>query len=265
MTEPLLRLENLCVGYTCKNRFFSDVSLTLERGELVTLFGRNGSGKSTFLRTLAGQIAPLEGGVYIEGQDISKLSAREMAHRIGYAPTRLETASYATVAEVVALSRFAHLSWWKPRTDTDHQIVANAMQQVGITDLAQKEVETLSDGERQRVLLAMVLAQETPMLLLDEPTAFLDIFAKQEIATLLAVIAHQMKRLVVCATHDWTSFLSVSDRFLWIEEKSLREVSHEQMQELFTASTTFRPENRYRHSSYNVPLAISVKKEDETV
>lgn len=179
-----LTFENLTIGYQLGHKnekvVASGLSATLESGLLTCLLGRNGTGKSTLLRTLA---ELWQGDVAVVLTD--PLDVRNL-----------------TVEEVVALGRTPHTNFWGTLRQEDKAVVAEAMKLVGITSLAQTDIGTLSDGERQKVMIAKALAQQTPIILLDEPTAFLDYPSKQEVMQLLHMLAHEQGKAILLSTHD---------------------------------------------------------------
>jgi len=203
-TRSLLRARGLVVGHARVRRrrtVIEDLDLSLRAGELVCLLGRNGSSKSTLLRTLTGLLPPLAGQVELQGRDLARCSPRQRARRlaaVGPAPAPIGP---ITVAETVALGRYPYTRWHGRLTPVDRRAVAAAMASVGIEALVQRRVETLSDGERQKTMVARALAQEAEILVLDEPTAFLDITARAELMLTLAALAAR-GRAVVASSHD---------------------------------------------------------------
>jgi iron complex transport system ATP-binding protein len=182
MTE--MHFENLTIGYQLgrKNEkvVARGLSATLKGGQLTCLLGRNGTGKSTLLRTLAERWRGVVAVVLTDPLDVRNLTAEE----------------------VVALGRTPYTNFWGTLRQDDKAAVAEAMQLVGITALAQHDIATLSDGERQKVMMAKALAQQTPVIILDEPTAFLDYPSKQEVMALLQMLAHEQGKAVLLSTHD---------------------------------------------------------------
>lgn len=209
-----LRVEgiHLSVGYSPQRPILENLNFSFSVGELVALTGRNGSGKSTLLRTLAGGLKPISGKILLqEGNEHCLLSEDEHSkHYVAFLPSHLLFAEYTTVSEFVALGRFKHLGWFAPRTQHDHEMVERALCEVGLSGFETKIMAELSDGQRQRASIAFVLVQETPVLLLDEPTAFLDYVARQEIVQLLSFLAHKQSRLVLYATHD----IELAERYI---------------------------------------------------
>ncbi len=243
-----VRFQELTIGYrTGRNVKVIAERLTgeLTGGELTCLVGRNGTGKSTFLRTIAGLQAPLGGRVEVtpprpsQGEGVGEnsisihsLSANERAKMIGVVLTQKPDVQNMTVEEVVGLGRTPYTGFFGTLSKADRAIVAEAMEQVGIMPLAQRNIQMLSDGERQKVMIAKALAQQTPVILLDEPTAFLDYPSKVELMQMLHQMAKEMDKTIVLSTHDIELAAKIATRFLLLSEKGLQEV---QASELLTS------------------------------
>jgi ABC-type cobalamin/Fe3+-siderophores transport system ATPase subunit len=184
------------------------------RGEFVAVLGANGVGKTTLLRTLAGVRAADGGSVLLEGREIARFSAAERARRIAHIAGDDLFLDHLVVRDVVAMGRYPHRPWWQwheaPRDDS---AVAHAMRAVHLHTLANRRFDTLSSGERQRVWLALALAQEAPLLLLDEPTSHLDVRVAREILYLLRAQVEAGKT-VICALHDLNEAAEFADRLL---------------------------------------------------
>jgi iron complex transport system ATP-binding protein len=183
-------------------------------GGLTAIVGRNGTGKSTLLRAMAGLERPLAGEVRVEDVVLSAMSAREVARRVGFVSTQRIRVTNLRVRDVVALGRTPYTDWIGRLTPEDEEAVSAALSQVGMSDFADKQVDTLSDGEAQRVMIARVLAQDTPVILLDEPTAFLDLPNRYEVCLLLKKLAEERGRTVVFSSHDLGIVLTLADRVL---------------------------------------------------
>jgi len=198
-------LDSLTTGYlrgkeeTVVSR---GLTATLPAGRLTCLLGRNGAGKSTLMRTLVGFQKPLAGCIHIGDSDISRLTPLEMARMAGVVLTDRIQARELTVGELVSMGRAPYTDTWGRLSDADREAVARAMEMTGIMDMKGRRVSSLSDGERQRAMIAKALAQDTPVILLDEPTAFLDYPGKVEIMRLLRTLASEAGRTVMLSTHD---------------------------------------------------------------
>ena len=207
-------LNNLVIGYQ-GYKVAGPMTDNLHAGELCCLLGANGAGKSTLLRTLAAFQPPLEGEIRIDGRNISEIPPRQLSTLIGIVLTERIKMGGITVRDMVAMGRSPYTNFWGRLTDEDNHEVDQAMQQVGITQFANRQISTLSDGERQKVMIAKALAQGTPIILLDEPTAFLDFPSKVEVMLLLGRLAHEMGKSIFLSTHDLDLALQTADR-LWL-------------------------------------------------
>jgi iron complex transport system ATP-binding protein len=210
----MIELRHLTVGYGTK-AVLSDICQTLEAGRLVCLLGSNGVGKSTLLRTLAGFLQPLSGKVLLGGKDISTLSLSERSKAVSVVLTERVEVPYMKVRNLVGMGRSPYTGFFGTLTKEDKTIVGEAIEMVGIEDLAERTIDTLSDGERQKAMLAKALAQQTPVILLDEPTAFLDFHAKISTLRLMLKLAHETGKTILMSTHDVEMALRLSD-LLWI-------------------------------------------------
>ncbi|MFH8143094.1 MAG: ABC transporter ATP-binding protein [Muribaculaceae bacterium] len=214
MNDTVLRLEDVAVGYGSAP-LYEGVSLRVSRGELVTLLGANGAGKSTLLRCVTGRLAPMRGLVEVAGRSLSEIPPRELARLVSIVSTGRELAGALTVAELVALGRQPHTGFFGRLSRHDREVVGLAMAAVGMEGFAQRQVASLSDGERQKVMIARALAQETPLVVLDEPTAFLDVASRLETMQLLSRLAREEGKAVILSSHDVGSALRLSQR-LWL-------------------------------------------------
>lgn len=216
--SPAFSLYHITTGYRSRHATHvvaSDINATLPQGQLTCLLGPNGAGKSTLLRTLAAFQPPLAGEILLEGRPLASYTTQELATRIGIVLTERPNIQGMTVAELVAMGRSPYTGFWGQLHDDDLAQVEEAIQLVGIENLRRRNVNTLSDGERQKVMIAKTLAQQTPIILLDEPTAFLDYPSKVEVLLLLRRLAHQMNKTIFLSTHDLELALQTADN-LWL-------------------------------------------------
>lgn len=227
-----IQLYNLSIGYG-KHTVVSDINATLNSGRLTCLLGRNGVGKSTLLRTLAGFIPPIAGKIYIQGTPLERLSHQELAEKISVVLTERMDIRNLTATELVGLGRTPYTGFWGVLSDEDHKIVSKSMQLVGIEQLAERNISSLSDGERQKVMIAKALAQQTPIIILDEPTAFLDFQSKVDTLRLLAQLAHELDKTVFLSIHDIELALQITDAIWLLDDQ----------QKLHTGTTTQLIEN----------------------
>lgn len=213
-------VSHLCTGYTGKGGVkvvAADITAALRSGELTCLLGANGAGKSTLLRTLSAFQPALSGEIRIEGRPIGTYSPRELSTRIGVVLTEKPDLRNMRVEELVGMGRSPYTGFWGGLGADDRRIVDEAIGQVRIEGLRHRMAHTLSDGERQKVMIAKALAQQTPIIFLDEPTAFLDFPSKVEIMQLLQRLAREMEKTVFLSTHDLELALQIADR-LWLME-----------------------------------------------
>lgn len=210
----MIELKNLSTGYG-RHTVSANLNATLQSGRLTCLLGPNGVGKSTLLRTLCGFQPPLEGRMEMDGKDMAQLSRKEMSRSIGVVLTERPDVTDMRASDMVALGRTPYTGFWGRLGTEDRNRVNEAMQLVGITHLAHRMIHTLSDGERQKVMIAKALAQQTPVILLDEPTAFLDFPSKVETMRLLHRLAHESGKTVFLSTHDLETAIQLSDD-LWL-------------------------------------------------
>lgn len=216
-----IELKGLSTGYHTKkgDRVVSQsITATLQAGELTCLLGPNGAGKSTLLRTLCAFQPPLSGEMLLDGCPLESFTSQELATRIGVVLTERQDIRGMRVREMVAMGRSPYTGFWGKLSAEDEAAVDAAIEAVGIQPLSRRMVHTLSDGERQKVMIAKALAQQTPVILLDEPTAFLDFPSKVEMLLLLAHLAHDMQKIIFLSTHDLELALQTADR-LWLMGK----------------------------------------------
>lgn len=214
----MIHLENLSVGYKEKQhvkRVAGPINADIQDGELTCLLGTNGVGKSTLLRTLAGFQPPLEGSIYIQGKELKSYNHKQLAQTLSIVLTERCDVPNMSVSDLIGLGRNPYTGFWGTPNETDRNLVRQALTLVGIEALAQREMQTLSDGERQKVMIAKALAQETPVILLDEPTAFLDFPSKVEIMQLLHKLSREMNKTIFLSTHDLELALQIADT-LWL-------------------------------------------------
>ena len=224
--NPSLAFHALTTGY-CHGSRQSIVGRGLEgslpRGTLTALLGTNGAGKSTLLRTLAGLQPPLAGDIFWEGNSLASLTPEERAKRLSIVLTVRPETGNLTVREVVALGRLPHRQglWGSRNAAADAEAVERAMQLTTTSAWSERPVSRLSDGERQRVFIAKALAQETPLILLDEPTAFLDYPSRVQFFNLLKRLTNEMGKTVLLSSHDVELAAAHADRILLLSKESL--------------------------------------------
>jgi iron complex transport system ATP-binding protein len=215
-------LDGVSTGYQTGRRqvrvVTKNINTALRSGELTCLLGPNGAGKSTLMRTIAGMQAPLAGAVRVGGRDVQKISAGELARAVSVVLTDRASAGMLSAYALVALGRHPHTNWLGGLTDADHAVIRRSMEITGAAEFADRLVTELSDGERQKVMVARALAQEPQIMVLDEITAFLDLPRRVEIMAMLRTLAHDSGRAMLLSTHDLDLALRASDR-IWLLPK----------------------------------------------
>ena len=217
-----VELNDLSIGYRSKQgvRVVAEgLTAQLQRGQLTCLLGENGVGKSTLLRTLAAFQPKLSGNIMIEGRELESYSERELARTIGIVLTEKPDVQQMTVMELVEMGRAPYTGFWGRLNDTDRKACEEAIALIGIGPLKDRMVQTLSDGERQKVMIAKALAQQTPVIFLDEPTAFLDYPSKVDMLLLLSRISREAQKTIFLSTHDLELALQVADT-IWLMVES---------------------------------------------
>ena len=221
MTELwYLKCENVQVGFPDRP-VAGPVDLTLPRGQILSIIDPNGAGKTTFLKSLARQL-PLQGGtVLLDGKDLSGLDAKEQAKKMAILMTRGTDPGMITCRQVVAMGRHPYTGLFGTLSEEDEQIITNAMEYTEVADLKNREYGRISDGQRQRILLARALCQQPEILLLDEPTSFLDIRYKLEFLSLLRKLANTRDLTVILSLHEVDLAARVSDRIACLKDGRL--------------------------------------------
>ena len=221
----IISLSQLSVGYTLSHPVISDIDLELKSGQLSCLIGENGIGKSTLLKTLTGFLPKLKGSVLFDNRDITSFSQRELARQVSIVLTHKPDVQNVIIEEIIGLGRSPYTGFFGRLRIDDRVVVNDAIATMGIEKLRGRMIQTLSDGERQKVMIAKALAQETPVILLDEPTAFLDFTSKAETFQSLQRMAHERDKLILLSTHDLELAVRFADSLLEVKEGTLKEVS----------------------------------------
>ena len=212
--------KDLAVGYHGQT-LIHDISLALDKGKILTLIGPNGAGKSTILKSITRHLAAIRGTVTIGKNDIASWPAREMAKSVAVVLTDRVRPELMTCAEVVAMGRYPYTNMLGKLTPQDKAIVREAMERVHALDLAQREFDTLSDGQRQRILLARAICQDPEVIVLDEPTAYLDIRHKIELLDILREMARTKDMTVILSLHEIDLAMKVSDYLLCVKGETI--------------------------------------------
>lgn len=221
--HKVLTTKDLSIGYGSKKEIrviAKHMDLTLNKGELVCLVGKNGIGKSTLLRTLSKMQPRLDGNIFLEDKSIDLFSRNELAKIISLVLTERIPSSNLTVYELIALGRQPYTNWIGKLLEEDLKQIKEAMAQSHLTELMHERCDKLSDGQLQRAMICRALAQNTDLIILDEPTAHLDVQHKMETFKLLKKIAHELNRAILISTHEIQLATQIADE-LWLmtEEK----------------------------------------------
>lgn len=213
----ILRTTDLIIGYKDK-AILPPINVALEEGALVALIGPNGSGKSTLFKTLIGNLKPIGGSVRLYNKDISFYSPKDKASMIGIVLTERPDDMFLKVFDVVATGRCPYTNFFGKINNEDLNIVKESLEIVGIINLIDRYFNTLSDGEKQKVMIAKTLAQNTPIIFMDEPTAFIDYPSKIDLLSLMKRLAIEQKKTIVFSSHDLELLLRFTDD-IWMISK----------------------------------------------
>ena len=227
MSQPeshIISISDLYVGYR-KGRenisLLEGINVHIQKGELIAILGRNGTGKSTLLRTICGLQEPISGKIIIQGIPIRDLSLIERAKKVSFVSTEPIHVSHMRIVDLVALGRAPYTGWMGKLTVQDQKIISEAISATGLSEKQDAYIDELSDGERQRAMIARALSQDTDIIYLDEPTAFLDVINRYDIFRLLHTLTRQKEKTIIFSTHDLQIALSESDRILLLENKCI--------------------------------------------
>lgn len=243
-----LEVRDLHIGYTKNNDVLHDLNLTIEPGKILGIIGPNGAGKTTLLHTMAGLLRPKVGTVLVNGQQMNALNNRDRARQLGLVP-QIETQAWpVTVGELVSMGRAAHRGWLMPLTNEDWCVVDDALERTTLTEFRDRPITTLSGGERQRTLVARALTQQPRVLLLDEPTAHLDLRYQATILTLVRELVSVDEQLgVVVTLHDLNLAALFADRLALLADGKLVKVGS--VNEILTGDLL--------SEVYEVPIVVS--------
>ena len=220
-SHTIIEIADVTIGYRGKHTetlVNEHLNGNILQGELICLLGPNGCGKSTFIRTIAGMQPALGGSISIEGEPLAAMRPETLAKKMSIVLTDRIDDVNLRVYDMVALGRYPYTNWFGTLTQADEEIIANAMEQVSISAFANRRMQELSDGEKQRAMIAKALAQDTPCIILDEPTAHLDVPNRIEVMDLLKRLAHQTNKSILVSTHELNLALHVSDT-IWLMQK----------------------------------------------
>lgn len=230
--NKILSLNLLKIGYvsgSSRTVLLPPLNASAKKGELIAVIGRNGIGKSTLLRTMTGLQEPLGGEIYYDGRGIRGYSRTDLARKVGYISTETVKATNMRVYDLVSLGRYPHTNWFGKISLIDHEKILDALEKTSMSAFRDRLISELSDGERQKTMIARILAQDTDIMVMDEPTAFLDIGSKYEIFHLLHQLSQKGKKTIIFSTHDLQMAISQSDKIWLIIDNQLREGAPEDL------------------------------------
>ncbi len=216
----MIKAENLCIGFD-KQIIVPDFSFELEKGEILSILGPNGSGKSTVLNAVAKFIKMNKGVVYLDKKSMENMSVKETAQKMSTLSQHNSTPADFTVKELIYYGRLPHKKWYETKSDKDDEIIEWAMEQTSVTQFAEKRVTELSGGEKQRVFIALALAQEPKILMLDEPTTYLDVCHQIEVLELVKELNQKLGLSIVMVLHDLAQAGRYSDRVIVIKKGNI--------------------------------------------
>lgn len=216
----MIQLDSLTLGYG-QQVLLDKVSANLGGGGLIALLGRNGTGKSTLLRAIAGLGKIKSGRILLDGKDLADLRPEELARTISFVTTERVRVSNLKCKDVVALGRAPYTNWVGRLQAHDREIVEQALALLDMSSYAERTMDQMSDGECQRIMIARALAQDTPTILLDEPTSFLDLPNRYELGVLLQKLAHEQNKCILFSTHELDIALTLCDSIALIDQPQL--------------------------------------------
>ncbi len=225
----MIEFKNLTISNNPGRNLIENESLVIQSGTLTALIGRNGCGKSTLLRVMAGAQAPACGSVLINGVDVKRAYAGQMARLVSVITTARVEVSNLTCRELVAYGRAPHTGIFGLLSDADNKIIDDSLKAVNMMEFASRKVSRISDGESRRILIACTLAQQTPVILLDEPTSFLDVPGRYEICSLLAQLCHDQGKTILYSTHELEPAFMYADNILFMKSDGFSLLPPDQM------------------------------------
>ncbi|MFP4025054.1 MAG: ABC transporter ATP-binding protein [Thiohalospira sp.] len=245
--DNILTIDKLSIGYQKTKKegltLFNNINLSGREGELIALIGKNGIGKSTLLRNIAGLQNALKGDILFSNQKIQTIKRNEFARLVSFVSTEIVNVSNLKVFDLVALGRFPHTNWLGKLKEEDILQSLKALEMVGMKSFINKNVNEISDGERQRVMIARTLAQDTKIIVLDEPTAFLDLPNKYEIVHLLNHLSKNENKTILFSTHDLNIAIQEADKIWLMLENEIIEGAPEDLIISDTLNRVFKESN----------------------
>ncbi len=213
----IVEVEDLSAGYG-DGFVIHDLAFSLQAGEFVTILGKNGSGKSTLIKALLGLLKNVAGRAAVAGQDISRLNSRQIAKIVAYVPQIFDASFEFTVLEIIHMGRYSHQGRFERPTPADERAIEEVMRSARVASLKDKKLAHLSGGERQRVFIARALAQDTPLLFLDEPSSHLDISYQLDVYRLLKKLQEEKGKTILCTEHNINLAIPFSDWLMFLKD-----------------------------------------------
>jgi iron complex transport system ATP-binding protein len=242
----ILEILDLAAGYG-HGDIIKNITFSLNRGEFLSVLGRNGSGKSTMIKAIQGLLKDVSGRILVDGKDISSHKPRELAQKIAYVPQLFEVSFEFSVEEIILMGRYAHQGKFTSITSMDRRIIEETMSLTETTRLKEKKIAHLSGGERQRVFIARALAQDTPILLLDEPSSHLDINYQLEIYQILKRLQEEKRKTILTTEHNINLAIPYSQRLLFLRNGGIHSlgppdelITKENIQQVFQTDVDVR-------------------------
>lgn len=252
----IMTTQNIAVGFDGKS-VLENLTLEVGKGQIISILGPNGSGKSTLLKVLSRNLKPDQGNVYLDGQNLTELSNKVIARKMAVLPQSPEAPKDLTVRDLVEYGRYPHQQWWQGKSQEDDECVSWALVQTGLEEMSDRIVSTLSGGERQRVWIAMALAQKPEILLLDEPTTYLDICHQLEIMELLAEFNRVHRITVAMVLHDINHAAQYSDCVVVLHQGKVFAVGRPQdVITSHTLRTVFGVESEIKIDNLGKPVVL---------
>ncbi|WP_394907118.1 ABC transporter ATP-binding protein [uncultured Mesonia sp.] len=228
MTKPILHTTNLSIGY--HQECIAQVDdLNINKGELVAIIGKNGAGKSTLLKTLSGNLSPQSGKVSINNTPVCQLTALEIAKKIAIVLTKTDFSTHLSVQELVALGRQPYTNWLGSLTNRDKKKVIEALNLLDIAHKKRASCSNLSDGQLQKAMLARAIAQDTPLIILDEPTSHLDLYHKVFVLKTLRFLSKKTNKAIVFASHEIDLALQLCDKIILVHQAKVKQYETHQV------------------------------------
>ena len=216
MEQEFIKAENLTIGYG-KRIVVSGIDFTLEKGQILSLIGPNGAGKSTLIKTISGEIPAIEGNLYEKGDNLLQISAQKRARLMAVMGPMEKISEKITCRQVVSLGRYPYTGFFGKLSGRDMEVVTECMEKTGSLEIADCDINEISDGQRQRVLLARALCQQPQILVLDEPTSFLDIKYRIDFMDMVTRLSRREKITVIMSLHELDLAGKVSDKVLTLK------------------------------------------------